>query len=49
MPEHLPRGAIPEVSPGIVFITRGLEPDRLQESLETFQRLARAGGRLHAR
>jgi G3E family GTPase len=49
MPEHLQRGEIPELSPGIVFITRGLEPDRLQESLEIFQRLARAGGRLRAR
>jgi G3E family GTPase len=48
-PEHLPRAAIPEASPNIVFITRGLEPSRLQESLETFQRLAHAGERLDTR
>jgi G3E family GTPase len=44
MPEHLPHEAIPEASPGIVFITRGVEPDRLRRSLETFQRLARSSG-----
>jgi G3E family GTPase len=45
MPEHLPHEAIPDASPGIVFITRGVEPDRLRQSLETFQRLARPPGR----
>jgi G3E family GTPase len=49
MPEHVPRGAIPEASPNIVFITRGLEASRLQESLETFQRLAHAGERVDTR
>jgi G3E family GTPase len=48
-PEHVPRGAIPEASPNIVFITRGLEASRLQESLETFQRLAHAGERVDTR
>jgi G3E family GTPase len=43
-PEHLPPDAIPDASGGIVFITRGLDPDRLRESLETFQRLARSAG-----
>jgi G3E family GTPase len=46
MPEHLPPGAIPDAPGGIVFITRGVDPDRLRESLETFQRLARSYGSL---
>jgi G3E family GTPase len=47
-PEHLAPGALPETPPGIVFITRGLEPDRLRESLRVFQRLARSTGGIHA-
>jgi G3E family GTPase len=47
-PEHLPRGAISKPSPNLVFITRGLEVDRLQESLATFQRLGRADERVHS-
>lgn len=41
MPEHLERGAVPEVASNIVFITRGIEIERLRESFEAFQRLAR--------
>lgn len=48
-PEHLPRDAVPDPSPGIVFITRGVDPDRLHESLQGFQRLARAAGEIRAR
>ncbi len=48
-PEHLPRTAIADPRPGIVFITRGLDVHRLQESLETFQRLARAGAGVSGR
>ena len=46
-PEHLDRGTIPDPSPGIVFITRGIEVERLRESFEAFQRLARSANRLH--
>ncbi len=42
-PEHIPQGAIPQAARSIVFITRGLDVHRLQASLDTFQRLARAG------
>jgi G3E family GTPase len=48
MPEHLPHDAIPDASPGMVFIMRGIEPDRLRESLHAFQRLARAAGEIRA-
>lgn len=41
MPEHLERSAVPEVASNIVFITRGIEIERLRESFEAFQRLAR--------
>jgi G3E family GTPase len=40
-PEHLPRAAITDPAPGIVFITRGLDVGRMQESLAAFERLAR--------
>jgi G3E family GTPase len=40
-PEHLEPGAISDPSPGIVFITRGIEIERLRESFDAFQRLAR--------
>jgi G3E family GTPase len=45
-PEHLDRSAIPDPTPGIVFITRGIEIERLRESFDAFQRLARATDRL---
>ena len=45
-PEHLDRAAIPEVSSNVVFITRGIDNERLRESFEAFQRLARATHRL---
>lgn len=48
-PEHLDRQAISDPSPGLVFITRGLEIDRLRASFETFQRLARTRSRTPAR
>jgi G3E family GTPase len=48
-PEHLPPGAISETSPSIVFITRGLEANSLRKSLQTFQRLARAGAGVRPR
>jgi G3E family GTPase len=48
-PEHLDRTAIPDPSPGIVFITRGIEIERLRESFDAFQRLARSTNRLHTR
>jgi len=41
MPEHIPREEIADPAASIVFITRGLDVARLQESLNTFQRLAR--------
>jgi G3E family GTPase len=40
MPEHLPPSASTQPVRGIVFITRGIDVDRLRESLEIFQRLA---------
>jgi G3E family GTPase len=46
-PEHLDAGAIPEARSDLVFITRGIEIDRLRESFEVFQRLARATARLN--
>jgi G3E family GTPase len=48
-PEHLDRTTIPDPSPGIVFITRGIEIERLRESFDAFQRLARSTNRLHTR
>jgi G3E family GTPase len=47
-PEHLDRGAIPDASSNVVFITRGIDNDRLRESFDAFQRLARATDRLQA-
>jgi G3E family GTPase len=47
-PEHLDRSTIRDPSPGIVFITRGLEVERLRESFDAFQRLARLAARLEA-
>jgi G3E family GTPase len=50
-PEHLPREAIMEQASKIVFITRGIDAERLRGSFEAFQRLARSagspGGRAH--
>lgn len=46
-PEHLDRSTIPDPSPGIVFITRGIDVERLRASFEAFQRLARSANRLH--
>jgi len=43
-PEHLPAERIPDEPPGIVFITRGLDTDRLSTSLAAFQRVARITG-----
>jgi hypothetical protein len=48
-PEHLDRSTVPELSSSIVFITRGIEVDRLRESFDAFQRLARATNRLESR
>jgi G3E family GTPase len=48
-PEHLDRNSIPDLTPGIVFITRGIEIERLRESLSAFQRLARATNRLETK
>jgi G3E family GTPase len=45
-PEHLSRGTISDPTPGIVFITRGIEIERLRASFDAFQRLARATSRL---
>jgi G3E family GTPase len=45
-PEHLDRSTIADPSAGIVFITRGIEIERLRESFDAFQRLARATDRL---
>ncbi len=45
-PEHIDRSTIPDPSPGIVFITRGIEIERLRDSFDAFQRLARAANRL---
>lgn len=47
-PEHLDRGAIPDPSCNVVFITRGIDNDRLRDSFDAFQRLARATDRLQA-
>jgi G3E family GTPase len=47
-PEHLDRGEIPDPSSNVVFITRGIDNDRLRESFDAFQRLARATDRLQA-
>ena len=44
-PEHLDRGTISDPTPGIVFITRGIEIERLRESFDAFQRLARVTSR----
>ncbi|MBV8217594.1 MAG: GTP-binding protein [Solirubrobacterales bacterium] len=44
-PEHLDRSTIPDPSPGIVFITRGIEAERLRESFDAFQLLARVTSR----
>jgi G3E family GTPase len=41
-PEHLDRDAIPEAASDVVFITRGIDSNRLRESFDAFQRLARA-------
>lgn len=45
-PEHLDRSAIPDPTAGIVFITRGIDIERLRESFDAFQRLARATSHL---
>jgi G3E family GTPase len=45
-PEHLDRSTIPDPTAGIVFITRGIEIERLRESFDAFQRLARTTSRL---
>jgi G3E family GTPase len=47
-PEHLDRSTISDPSPGIVFITRGIEIERLRESFDAFQRLGRVTSRLEA-
>ncbi|MGN6866904.1 MAG: CobW family GTP-binding protein [Solirubrobacteraceae bacterium] len=44
-PEHLDRGTISDPSSGIVFITRGIEIERLRESFDVFQRMARVTSR----
>lgn len=44
-PEHLDRRTISDPMPGIVFITRGIEIERLRESFDAFQRLARVTSR----
>jgi G3E family GTPase len=41
MPEHIQPEEIADPAASIVFITRGLEVARLEESMKTFQRLAR--------
>jgi G3E family GTPase len=41
-PEHLDAERIPDGPPNLVFITRGLDTDRLRESLDAFQRAAHA-------
>ncbi|HKE81917.1 MAG TPA: GTP-binding protein [Solirubrobacteraceae bacterium] len=46
MPEHITRAAIADPAGGIVFITRGLDVDRLKQSLDTFQRLADTGANI---
>jgi G3E family GTPase len=47
-PEHLDRAAVAGASSNVVFITRGIDNDRLRESFDAFQRLARATDRLQA-
>jgi G3E family GTPase len=47
-PEHLDRRTIPDPSPGIVFITRGIDVELLRESFDAFQRLARVTSRAEA-
>jgi G3E family GTPase len=42
-PEHIARASIPDPTPSVVFITRGLDVGRLRESLEVFQQRAHAG------
>jgi G3E family GTPase len=48
-PEHIAPGSITNPSRSIIFITRGLEVDRLRQSFEVFQRLARAGTSVRSR
>jgi G3E family GTPase len=48
-PEHLPREALPEPSAGIVFITRGVDIARVEDSLQAFQHLARTGASVGTR
>jgi G3E family GTPase len=48
-PEHIAPGSITNPSRSIIFITRGLEVDRLRQSFEVFQRLARAGASVRSR
>jgi G3E family GTPase len=48
MPEHLDREVLGDVSSNVVFITRGIEVERLRTSFEAFQRLARTTERLQA-
>lgn len=48
-PEHIDPASIPDPSTNIVFITRGLEVERLRESLGVFQRLAHVGAGVHGR
>jgi G3E family GTPase len=48
-PEHLDRSTMPEPSPGLVFITRGIEIDRVRDSFDAFQRMARTTNRLETR
>jgi G3E family GTPase len=48
MPEHI-RSADSERTAGIVFITRGLDVERVADSLQAFQCLARAGAGVRTR
>jgi G3E family GTPase len=47
-PEHLDRETVGDVSSNVVFITRGIDVERVRASFETFQRLARTTARLQA-
>lgn len=47
-PEHLDRDAVGDVGSNVVFITRGIEVERLRASFDAFQRLARKTHRVHA-